>query len=169
MMVDTYEVQRSATVDAPPERVFAQLADFRAWRTWSPWEDIDPDIRRSYLGPATGRGAGYAWSGNRKAGRGRMRIVEATEPSKVAIDLEFDKPFKARNDLVFAVEPVGADGPGAADGGRSRVTWTMSGRQTLMTRVMGVFKSMDAVVGPDFERGLARLKATVEGRSGTTA
>jgi uncharacterized protein YndB with AHSA1/START domain len=153
MSDDTYTVQRSATIAAAPERVYEQVADFHRWTSWSPWEDVDPQLRRTYSGADAGTGAVYAWSGNRKAGQGRMEIVEATEPSTVRIDLVFEKPFKARNDTAFAIEP---------DGNGSRVTWTMTGRKTLMTRVMGLFTSMDKMIGPDFEKGLGRLKATAE-------
>ena len=153
MADDTYTVQRSATIAAPPQRVYEQIVDFHRWAAWSPWEDIDPDMRRDHSGPESGVGATYAWSGNRKAGQGRMTITEATEPSRVRIDLRFEKPFKARNDTDFHIEP---------DGAGSRVTWTMTGRKTLATKVMGVFKSMDAMVGPDFEKGLTRLRTAAE-------
>lgn len=153
MADDTFTVERSAHVDAPPARVYGQVADFHSWRSWSPWEDLDPDMRRSHSGAGSGTGAVYAWSGNRKAGQGRMEITEATEPSRVEIDLVFEKPWKAHNTTVFAIVP---------DGTGSRVTWTLTGPKTFMTKVMGLFKSMDAMVGPDFERGLARLKSTAE-------
>ena len=114
---------------------------------------MDPDLRRTYSGPDTGPGATYAWEGNRKAGAGRMEIVEAAEPVRVRIDLRFLKPFKARNETVFTIRPEGSG---------SHLTWTMTGRKTLLTKIMGIFKSMDAMIGPDFERGLASLKSTVE-------
>jgi len=148
-----YTVERSTTIDAPPARIYAQVANFHRWRAWSPWEGLDPDLRRTYTGPDTGSGATYAWAGNRKAGEGRMEITEASEPTRVSIDLQFLKPFKARNETVFDIRPEGSG---------ARVTWAMTGRRTLVTKIMGVFKSMDAMVGPDFERGLASLKATVE-------
>lgn len=159
MAEQTYTVQRSVSVEAPPTRVYDEVVDFRRWRVWSPWEDVDPDLRRSYDGSESGTGAVYRWSGNRKAGQGRMEIVEATQPSLVRIDLAFEKPWKARNDTRFLIEPEG-------DG--SRVTWSMTGRNTLMTRMMGLFTSMDKLIGPDFEKGLARLKSTAEASSGPT-
>ena len=153
MADDTYTVTRAATVEAPPARVYEQIADFRNWPRWSPWEDVDPHLERSYSGAEAGTGAAYRWSGNRKAGKGRMEITEATAPSKVLIDLAFEKPFKSRTDTLFTIEPSGSG---------SRVTWSMTGQKTLMTKVMGVFTSMDKMIGPDFEKGLARLKTTVE-------
>jgi uncharacterized protein YndB with AHSA1/START domain len=148
-----YTVERSTEMGAAPARVFPLIADLHEWPRWSPWEDLDPNLRRSYSGAEAGPGAVYAWSGNRKAGQGRMEITEATEPSTVRVDLLFEKPFKSRSSIVFTIEPQG-------DG--SLVTWTMNGRNTLMTRLMGIFKSMDAMVGPDFEKGLTRLKTAAE-------
>jgi len=153
MTTDTYTVRRSTTVAAPPEHVYEQIVDFRKWTAWSPWEELDPAMTRDYTGPAAGPGAGYSWSGNRKAGRGRMAITEAVEPSTVRIDLLFEKPFKSRNETTFDIEP---------DGAGSRVTWTMTGRKTLATKIMGIVRSMDSMVGPDFEKGLARLRAVAE-------
>ena len=153
MATDTYVVQRSTTIDAAPERVYAEIADFHRWTAWSPWEELDPELERTYSGAEAGTGAIYSWSGNRKAGQGRMEILEATEPSTVRIDLQFLKPWRARNDTVFAITPAGSG---------SHVTWTMTGEKTFMTKVMGLFTSMDKMVGPDFEKGLARLKARTE-------
>lgn len=152
-MADTYTVERSVTIDAPPDRVHPHVADFHRWTAWSPWEDVDPALQRTYAGPGSGPGAVYQWSGNRRAGRGRMEITESVPPRFVRVDLQFEKPFKARNDTSFTIEP---------DGAGSRVTWSMTGKTTLVTRVMGVFSSMDAFLGRDFEKGLARLKAVSE-------
>ena len=153
MTDDTYTVVRSARIEAPPARIYDQIADFHNWPNWSPWEDVDPELKRTYSGAESGTGAVYGWSGNRKAGQGRMEITDATEPSKVQIDLVFEKPWKARNDTDFTIEPEGSG---------SRVTWSMTGKKTLMTKLMGIVKSMDKLLGPDFERGLGRLKATTE-------
>jgi hypothetical protein len=152
-MPDTYTVERSVTIDAPLERIFAQIADFHNWRNWSPWEGLDPDLKRTYAGSESGTGAVYAWSGNRKAGQGRMEITDSKEPSIVQIDLLFEKPWKARNDTSFTVRQ---------EGSQASVTWSITGKLTVMTKVMGIFKSMDAFLGPDFEKGLAALKATAE-------
>ena len=118
-------------------------------------DDLRPVVQPAAAGTGGGPGTGaeYAWSGNRKAGKGAMTIVSATEPSQVAIDLRFEKPFRARNDTVFSIRPEGSG---------CRVTWSMTGTKTLMTRVMGLVKSMDSFLGPDFESGLARLKAAAE-------
>lgn len=149
----SYEVQRDVHVDAPAGEVLARVVDLRRWQAWSPWEDLDPDLRREYGGADVGVGSWYAWHGNRKAGRGRMEIVAADDES-VTIDLQFLKPFKSRSTTVFRAVP---------DGDGSRVSWTMTGPHTAMSRVMGIFASMDKLIGPDFEKGLARLKADAEG------
>ncbi len=155
MSDDTYTVERSLAISATPTEIFALVADFRRWTEWSPWEGLDPELQRTYSGPESGPGASYSWSGNRKAGHGQMTILETFEPSSITVDLRFDKPFKARNDMSFNIEEEGSG---------STVHWVMSGRKTFTTRVMGVFKSMDALVGPDFEKGLAQLKAVAERR-----
>lgn len=144
-----FEVKRDATIPASRAAVYALLVDFHRWREWSPWEDLDPDLSRTYSGPDAGVGAVYEWSGNRKAGAGRMEITDAVESSKVQIALQFLKPFKSSSTTTF--ELVERDG--ATD-----VTWRMVGPKTLMTKVMGIFTSMDKMVGKDFEKGLTRLK-----------
>lgn len=153
MADDTFTVERSTTIQAPPERVYEQVADFHNWSNWSPWEGMDPQMERVYSGAGAGTGAKYAWSGNRKVGQGRMEITDSTEPQRVDIDLVFEKPWKTHNSTVFSIEQ---------DGSGSRVTWSMTGPTTFMTKVMGLFRSVDQMVGPDFEKGLARLKATAE-------
>jgi hypothetical protein len=151
---DTYTVTRSTTVHAEPARVYEQVEDFHHWPSWSPWEELDPDMERTYSGPERGIGSVYAWSGNRKAGEGRMEIARAHEPTEVQIDLHFIKPFKSSSVTTFSFAPEG-------DG--TKVTWTMTGARTLGIKVMSIFKSMDKLVGPDFEKGLAKLKRVSEG------
>ena len=155
-MSDTFTVQRSATIDAPPERVYHHIIDFSRWADWSPWDDMDPNMSKTFSGAESGVGSHYSWSGNRKVGEGSMEITDAKENSTIHIALEFLKPFKAQNDTSFTLEP--------RDGG-TNVTWSMTGRKTLLTRIMGIFKSMDSMVGPDFEKGLSRLKQVAESGS----
>jgi Polyketide cyclase / dehydrase and lipid transport len=152
-----YLVQRETVVDAPRRAVYEQLVDFHRWTAWSPWEDVDPDMDRSYAGSEHGPGATYAWSGNRKAGAGRMVITEVVPDERVDIDLHFLKPFKADNRIVLQLDPQGE---------ATRITWSMVGRRTFMTRVMGIFTSMDTFVGKDFDKGLAQLTALVERTTG---
>lgn len=152
-MSDTFTVQRSTTIAAPAERVYSHLIDFSKWADWSPWESMDPTMSKTFSGAESGVGSKYEWSGNRKVGQGSMEMTDAKEHSEVQIALEFLKPFKASNTTSFSLEPIG-------DG--TSVTWSMTGKKTLMTRIIGIFRSMDAMVGPDFEKGLAQLKAVAE-------
>lgn len=153
-MSDTYTVERSTTIGAPASSVYEQIADFHNWPAWSPWEELDPNMDKTYSGTESGTGAEYSWSGNRQAGQGSMKINEAVDSSKVEISLEFLKPFKSSSITSFDLQPEG-------DG--TKVTWTMVGPNTLMLRVMGIFRSMDKMIGPDFEKGLAKLKQVAEG------
>lgn len=153
MSNDTFSVQRRTTIDAPADEVYAELIDFRRWEHWSPWEGLDPDLQRTYSGPESGVGSRYAWVGNRKVGAGSMEITEAAQDSSVEIRLEFLKPFKATNTVLIELTTESAS---------TGVSWTMTGKKTLMTKIMGIFWPMDKVVGGDFERGLAQLKSLVE-------
>lgn len=149
-----YRVTRTATVAAPPERVRSLLNDFHEWADWSPWEDVDPDMRRTHSGPPSGVGAHYAWEGNRKAGKGTMTITR-DEPQQVVLDLHFDKPFPADNTIGFTLTPT-------AGGESTVVEWAMDGELSPVMRVFSLVKSMDSLVGGDFERGLTRLKRVAE-------
>jgi hypothetical protein len=152
-MPEHYVVEREQRIHASPAAVQERIVDFRRWQAWSPWEDVDPALRRSYSGAPSGVGAVYEWEGNRKAGKGRMEITSVEPDRSVAVDLQFLKPFKARNVTTFTTEQQGDD---------TLVRWSMTGPRTFMTRVMGIFSSMDKMIGPDFEKGLDRLKADVE-------
>jgi uncharacterized protein YndB with AHSA1/START domain len=152
---NSFRVERKTRIGAPPERVFDLLDDFKAWRQWSPWEGIDPDLKREYSGAARGRGSVYAWEGNRKAGKGRMEITESVPGAKVLLSLEFLKPFKARNTTEFTLKGV--------DGGTD-VTWAMYGPNAFVGKVFSVFMPMDKMVGKDFETGLANMKRAAESR-----
>jgi uncharacterized protein YndB with AHSA1/START domain len=153
MKPDTFRVVRSTTVKAPPEKIFPLIADFRAWSAWSPWEKRDPALKRSYGGSASGKGAVYEWEGNSKVGRGRMEIIDAPPPSRVAIKLDFLKPFEAHNTAEFTLTPRG---------NTTDVTWAMHGPNLFIGKVMSLFVSMDRMIGKDFETGLANLKAEAE-------
>jgi len=152
-MSDTFTVERSTTINAPASAVYPHIIDLKMWSAWSPWEEMDPQVQKTYSGADQGVGSSYAWRGNRKVGQGSMTITAATSDERIDLDLEFLKPFKAQNTTTYQLTPEG-------DG--TRVTWSMTGKKTLMTKIMGIFKSMDAMVGPDFERGLAKLKSVVE-------
>ena len=148
-----FRVQRSTRIAASPERIYPLLADFRRWTAWSPWEGLDPELKRTYGGSTNGKGATYAWDGNKKAGAGSMEITEERAPYAVGIDLQFTRPFPGHNTSEFHRRP---------DGGATDVTWAMHGPQSLLMRAMSLFYSMDKLIGPDFEKGLAQLKSEAE-------
>ncbi|TMJ58830.1 MAG: polyketide cyclase [Alphaproteobacteria bacterium] len=150
---DTFSVRRVTTVRAPPEKIFPLINDFHQWGTWSPWEDKDPAMKRTYSGAGTGKGAVYAWDGNKNVGTGRMEILEVSAPSKIVIKLDFFKPFEAHNTAEFTMLP---------QGDATSLTWLMHGPAPFMSKVMQVFMNMDKMIGKDFEAGLAKLKKLTE-------
>ena len=154
MKPDTFALTREAGINAPPAEVHALIDDFHQWGRWSPWEKLDPGLKRTHGGAASGKGAVYAWEGNKKVGQGRMEILEST-PSAIRIKLDFLKPFEAHNITDFTLAPRN---------GGTHVSWTMSGPLNFMMKLMQVFMSMDRMVGKDFEAGLASMKAAAEGR-----
>ena len=150
---DQFRLERTALVQAPPEKVFGQVSDFRKWTAWSPWENIDPALKRSYSGAESGKGAAYAWEGNSKVGSGRMEIVEALPGSKLTIKLDFLEPFEAHNTAEFEFTPAGAG---------TQVRWAMFGPSPYLSKLMGLVFSMEKMVGGQFEQGLANLKNVSE-------
>jgi len=150
---DTFRIERRAVINAPAERIFSVLSDFHQWGGWSPWETKDPDMKRNFSGAERGRGAVYGWEGDKNVGTGRMEILEANAPSKLAIKLDFFKPFEAHNTAEFTMLP---------QGNATNVHWVMHGPATFMSKVMGVFMNFDKMVGKDFEAGLANLKKLTE-------
>ena len=150
---DTFAVQRSTSIKAPPDRIFPLINDFKRWDAWSPWEKKDPAMKRSYGPTTSGKGAHYAWEGNNDVGQGSMDITESVPPSKVALKLDFVKPFEGHNVVEFTLVPRGES---------TDVTWSMSGPAPFMSKVMQVFVNMDRMIGKDFEAGLASLKAAAE-------
>jgi len=151
---DTFRVQRAAVVKAPPENVFPMINDFHQWTTWSPWENKDPAMKRTYSGSPSGRGAVYAWDGNKNVGAGRMEILDASSPSKIIIKLDFFKPFEGHNTAEFTMLPQGD--------ATTNINWVMHGPAPFMSNVMQVFMNMDNMIGKDFEICLANLKRLAE-------
>ena len=152
-MATPYTVVRTTTIDAPAEHIQSFVRDFHEWTRWSPWEGLDPAMRRTYTGPDAGVGAGYAWEGNRKAGKGSMTITADT-PGQLDVDLHFDKPFAADNRMKLVLTPTGE---------RSTVVeWRLDGEVSGLVRLFSMVRPMDSLVGPDFEKGLARLKRLAE-------
>jgi Polyketide cyclase / dehydrase and lipid transport len=149
---NSFSVERRIVIQAPPEKIQPLIADFHRWADWSPWEKIDPAMKRTFGGAPAGVGATYAWQGNKDVGSGRMEVKGAA-PDKVSIQLDFIEPFEGHNMTDFVLTP---------QGGGTEVRWVMSGPSTFVTKLMGVFVSMDSMVGKDFEKGLAQMKAAAE-------
>ena len=150
---NTLLVQRATSIRAPADRIFPLINDFQQWRTWSPYENKDPAMNRTYEGAGSGKGAVYAWDGNNNVGSGRMEILEAAVPSKITIKLDFFKPFEGHNTAEFTMLP---------QGDVTNLTWTMSGPAVFMSKLMQVFMNLDHMIGRDFEVGLANLKKLAE-------
>ena len=149
----TLRVQRSVSINAPPERIFSLISDFHQWVTWSPYEQKDPAMKRTYSGTERGRGAVYAWDGDKNVGSGRMEILDVSAPSKIVIKLDFFKPFEGHNTAEFTLLP-------RADA--TTVDWVMHGPAPFLSKVMQVFINLDHMIGRDFEAGLANLKQLAE-------
>ncbi len=149
----SFSVVRAIDVQAPPERIFALINDFHQWVSWSPYENKDPAMKRSYGGAASGKGAVYGWDGNKNVGSGRMEILDAAPPSKILIKLDFFKPFEGHNTAEFTMLP---------QGDATHLTWAMRGPAPFMSKLMQVFINLDHMIGKDFETGLANLKKLTE-------
>lgn len=148
-----FRISRSAKMAAPPAKVFTQVNDFHNWDAWSPWAKLDPNANVTFGGEPSGKGATFAWSGNDKVGAGRQTIVESHPDELIQIKLEFEKPFKATNTAEFTFQP---------EGDQTLVTWSMFGKNNFMGKAISLIMDCDKMVGPDFEKGLASLKAIVE-------
>src|SRR5258706_14948503 len=150
---NTLLVQRAIRINAPADRIFPLINDFHQWVTWSPYENKDPAMKRTYSGANSGKGAVYAWDGNKNVGSGRMEILDTSVPSKIVIKLDFFKPFEGHNTAEFTMLP---------QGDATNLTWVMHGPLPFMGKVMHVFINMDRMVGRDFEAGLINLKRLTE-------
>ncbi len=154
MKPNTFRISRSTVINAPAAAIYPHVADFHKWQGWSPWEELDPGMNRTFSGAESGAGAAYAWEGNKKVGSGHMLITAASPQNGVSLNLEFLRPMKASNvtEINFT-----------AQGDATHVDWVMHGPQPFMSKLFGTFMNIDKMVGADFERGLAKLKAAAEG------
>lgn len=149
---DSFRISRSATIAAPPHRVFALINDLRRFNEWNPFAKMEPTVVITYDASSAGVGGAYHWKGE-KTGEGRMQITESVPAQRVTAKLDFSKPFEAHNRVDFTVQPQGSG---------STVTWLMQGPMPYLNRLMTVFFDMDKTVGKDFESGLSNLKALAE-------
>jgi hypothetical protein len=149
---DSFRVQRVVLINAPSDKVFPLINDIKAWTVWSPYEKKDPAMKRSYGAVTAGKGATYAWEGDKNVGQGSIEMIESG-PRKIVIKLDFLKPFEAHNMGEFLLEPKGDS---------TSVTWATYGPSPYMSKVIGTFINIDDMIGRDFEKGLADLKAAAE-------
>ncbi len=150
-----YQVTRSAVIAAPAAAIFPEVNDFHRWAGWSPWEKLDPAMKRTFEGPPAGVGSSYAWEGNSDVGSGKMTIAESKPGEVIRINLEFIKPMPGICPTEFKFQPEGTG---------TRLTWTMSGTKDYLSKVVCMFMNMDKMVGGDFEKGLASLKQIAEAK-----
>lgn len=150
---DTFRVERSISIKAPAEKIFPLIDDFHRWEQWSPWEKVDPALKRTYSGAASGQGAAYAWFGNKEIGQGKMEIVESTPPARLLIKIDFLVPFEAHNTVEFTLR---------TQGDSTVLSHAMFGPSPYLAKLMGLFFSMDKMIGDKFEEGLGSLKAIAE-------
>ena len=155
MKPDTFRVERTASIKAPPEKIFPLINNFDNWGAWSPYEKKDPTMKRARSGAASGKGSVYAWDGDKNVGKGRMEIAEASPPTKVTLKLDFSRPFEAHNIVNFTMQPAGQS---------TNVTWAMQGPVPFVAKIVHVIFNVDRMVGQDFEAGLANLKALAESK-----
>ncbi len=150
---DTFRVERTASIKAQPKKIFPLITNLHKWGDWSPWEKMDPAMKRTFSGPEAGIGSAYAWEGNNKVGKGRMEIMEVSPSFRVVIKLDFEKPLEGHSIAEFTLQP---------QGDVTNVTWAMYGSNSYLAKVMSIFFGMDKMIGKDFETGLANLKILAE-------
>jgi len=155
MQPDTYKVTRSTTIAAPAETVFPLVNNYRRWDAWSPWAKLDPNMKVEFSGPESGVGAAYSWKGNSDVGAGKMTTLEAEPNKALRIQLDFIEPFADTSNTIFTFTP-------SSDAKTTTVTWDMAGNANFVSKAMCLFVSMDSMLGPDFEKGLASLKILAE-------
>jgi len=160
MQPSEFRIARTATIAAPVPAVFAQVNDVHNWEAWSPWAKLDPAMKKTYEGAPAGTGAIYTWAGNAEVGEGRSTIIESRPSDVIRIKLEFVRPFAATSIAEFTFKP---------EGERTVVTWSLTGKKNFVTKAVHLFMNMDNMVGGEFDKGLARMKAAAEAAPGAQA
>lgn len=153
---DKCHYERSTTLNAPASAAFPYVNDLHKWQEMSPYVRFDPNAKYTFSGPGSGVGASMAWNGNNHIGEGRLTVAESVPYERVRMRLEFFRPFKCDNVVVFTLKQSGA---------QTTVTWAMSGQVNFIGKLMGLFMNMDKMVGGQFEEGLANLKRLAEGQA----
>ena len=153
---DVFHVEREMTMKATPAQIYPHISNLKAWEDWSPWEEKDPQMKKTYSGPESGVGARQEWKGNSDVGSGSIEITDVEEPTRIKLNLHFIEPFEGDSKVTFNIVPEGDD---------TKVTWKMDSQNDFVSKVMMVFMDMDEMCGNDFDRGLMRLKEIVETKS----
>jgi hypothetical protein len=148
-----FRVTRQLVMTGSPAAVFSQVNDLHRWPAWSPWEKLDPAMKRRFDGASSGVGASYRWEGNNEVGSGRMTITESRPNEVVQLKLEFYKPMAGESMTEFTFKPQGRD---------TTVTWEMTGKNNFIGKAVCLFVNMDKTIGGQFEQGLTALKTLVE-------
>lgn len=148
-----FKVTRTDSISASASAIFPHVNTLQLWNAWSPWAKLDPNSKTTFEGPTAGVDAKMSWAGNNKVGVGSMTILESRPDEYIQFKLEFQKPMKATNIAEFSFKP---------EGDQTTVTWTMTGTNNFMGKVMGLVINCDKMVGGQFEKGLADLKTVVE-------
>jgi hypothetical protein len=159
MQPAAFRIARTAKMNAPPSAIFPHINDMQAWLPWSPWEKLDPTMKRTYEGASSGEGSVYSWVGNKNVGEGRCTITESRPHELVRMQLAFIRPFKATNGAEFTL---------TTEGEQTAVTWSMTGERNFMFKAMNLVMNMDKMCGGAFEQGLKDLKEIVEGERTAT-
>lgn len=149
-----YQVERQITLSSSASVIFSKINNFHEWQDWSPWEKLDPTMKKTYAGSSAGVGAIYSWEGNKSVGKGKMTIIESTPYEKILIRLEFFEPWVATNTTTFSIVPTAA--------GTFTLKWRMVGQNNFIGKIFSLFMNMDKMVGSDFEKGLRNLKELTE-------
>ena len=149
----TFEVKRSITINETPEKVFPHVNSMKKYTEYNPWGNIDPNEKITFSGPASGVGSKFRWEGNYKVGIGELEITKSIPNKEVEILLNLIKPMKLQNKVIFNLQKVNVG---------TIVTWTMRGDINFIGKIINVFISMDKMDGPQFEKGLNKLKQIVE-------
>ena len=152
-----YRVERTTIIAASPAAVFAHVNDLHKMQVWSPWAKLDPEARNTFDGPPAGIGAAFTWAGNKSVGEGRMTITDSRPGELVGMKLDFMKPFASTATTEFTFRP---------EGGHTAVTWSLAGRHSFIPKAVGLFMSVDKMIGDQFEKGLVNLKAVTEAAKG---
>jgi len=150
---NSFQVDRSITIHASPERVFSLIDDLHSWEAWSGDNEGDGRAQKIFSGPASGTGAMAEWHGSGRTGAAKMIITESVVPSKVSVKVDWIKPFEAHNLNEFTIH---------AQGSETKVVWNIQASNLYAMKVNGIFVKIESAFGKHMESGLNNLKRVAE-------